>query len=365
MKWVKDNSTILVFFIIAAAVIGSAFYGDSSFKEGEGIAVNVVRKEAINKDPNKGSNKYNQNTVEYVVTVPESSDAFHVTISNPSAYAKKNGHNQSTIDCRDVTPIGNLIACENLKSQRIIESSTRGIEHWTEQAVRVSWFAFAAGVISIGLLIFTLSETRKTNAIASKTLKVARRTSIMELQPYISIDNMVFGITIPQDSPAMPLVTISMQNTGKTPMYEAGLEIRSLTATVKNKEGDVLEFKMLWRSTNHDVGQINPTDKPVIKTAIFKEWPVENPANISGDFISQSFFISGAIRFKDISTIKTGKHKVVAFMAEKESIGMDIIVSTYWDGKEQDKKWSKQEAAKWLPEIPKYKRTNHKPHLYK
>lgn len=143
--------------------------GCDSNTESKGIAVNVVEVKQSDRLGVKVGDSHDEQARVYMVTVPASSDTFHVKISSTQSGAENKKERSSYIDCGEApAPIsdGNFIACENLNSQKSIEISTKGIERWTEKSVHVSWAAFAAGIFSIVLLGFTYRETRKTNEIA-------------------------------------------------------------------------------------------------------------------------------------------------------------------------------------------------------
>ena len=176
-------------------------------------------------------------------------------------------------------------------------------------------FFFIASIIGsfIGLyfLYKTLSATAETNAIV-------RRTSNFELQPYVAIKSMSVTINGLISNEPLIIFSLKIKNDGLTPMKgPVVVEVTSSQFTYLREGSSIVHIDSMPLIEEVPIPKIveliNPRGKRHVKWNIefFSDATIKAP--ISTPFEALQYSICFSVKFKDISTDGTKKHREVKF----------------------------------------------------
>lgn len=293
---------VLISFIFIAVI-----YSQNLLAEGEtSNIVSVKQNEIANAEDERNKNN---DPVVYTVTVSPLANEIINKKSNANLYkdyTERDGKESNKINCGESPSFGDLIACEGLKTQNSVDSSTENIFLATLVTAITSFLALIAAIFSVFFVWKSLIETRQAN--------------IFQLQPWLTIGRPTVSrhtSRIPRSEfgEASFRIEIPVTNEGKTPVKAMRIDVSYIEVQMENTKGD----KLLLREhavTKDRTMPLNPTVKSVQiitcscnRVIGAKQAPIND---FIGDDVHISINIGADVRFTDISTPK-GRLKRINF----------------------------------------------------
>lgn len=286
--------------ILASLLFIATIYSQSLLAEDviSGV-VDVKQNEENITETTKNNNSY---PISYTVTVSPITKVVedeNLSAKPSKKYYEEGEYVKKQIDCAYSTSFSDFVACEGLKTQNSVDSSTEYIMWATIAAATFSGLAFIAAAISV---IFIW-----------KTLKESRRVNTLQLQPWLTIGRPIVSkyvgrIPSAQTGDASFRIEIPITNDGKTPVKGMKIDVSYINVQLRNARGDRLHLKSITSSQDRTM-PLNPavsSHQIILCSCRRVSDHIQPPptSNFIGDDIDILINIGGDIRFIDISTPK-------------------------------------------------------------
>ena len=179
--------------------------------------------------------------------------------------------------------------------------------------------------VGIYLLYKTLKATQEANANTEKNLKAERDARILELRPYISIDDVNVTIIPPTpsvfDRDSRIKFTFTLTNNGQTPVKEAQIHAHAGKVSIHLASGgDPVEIP-LHIIAGQVVAMIQINPRSTVRASLALDAPINVALTEPRNEID--FTIESSVKFKDLGTDRLeNMHRRIKFKA----IGSDRLI---------------------------------------